>query len=675
MAYILTLKNIVLEDVPESIGVAPQSWTGINIDNSVNRIGQKRKLTITVTSDSNIINTSIYINPGLFMPKAAINSMTGIPPAYYSVTLGNPYSIGIAVPCSYYAPGAPFPNQGKINAVFVRPLGPVAGKFDFEILIYFQQGYDVEGFINPNLDDNHSRFLKDRRSATSELSITGPSVYNDTSIDLRCYVYVQHVSASGHFGQIDINPKYGYKAGFYNKGTHGTAPYFTNPVFENKINSVLSSSFSTMIDADYTFYVNSPAIPVALVAKMIRTDKFDKTVEQEANYELDVADIRPAGSSTVKFKTPFTGPTLVAGSQYKWTFKIDKTALSLGQKYRIIFIVYYQSGPTHEVTSFISPEYDVTADVPYNGGAFTFNGKLGDLKTQYAGNDLTATIEERMFSRLIIDYSANAWKNDVFNRLGIVTTNDIRRYLTRIEFTIKSPFAIPPGWTGEFGEVYDYRDCQKTGATSYATKTGITPDFSTPDQLILFAEWRNRFEAAIANFASMVNGALTYPGGSSQYWGGLNLRVEWKLSFYYDDYITPFTDEIYFTQKLFVKDYVSDTVLKISAQNPPFDTKDFWCPGEDFCLQGEIVDPIVIDPALVYKLITNIDDVPGGITTILESEQWGTSPYISAQTNALIYAQETNFEDTVPLKALFCIDEEQLIVGNDYKVSVIAKQS
>lgn len=674
MAYLLTLKSVYLEDVPETVGVVTPSWTDANIGNSINRIGQKKKLVLTVSSTGNITNTSIYINPGLFMPQNAPNPMAGIPNAYYLITYGATYTVGIASLCSYSAPGAPFPNPGKVNAVFVRPLGLVAGKYDFEVWIYYQQGYDCEGFINPNLDDNHSRFLKDRRSATSELSITGPSVYNDTNIDLRCYIYLQNIYASGNFGQLDVNPKYGYKAGFYNKGTHGAAPYFTNPVFECKLGSVTSTSFSTKVDASYTFYVDSPAVPVALVAKMIRTDKFDQTVEQEANYELDVADIRPAGSSTVKFKTPYAGPTLVVGTTYKWTFKIEKSALNLGEKFRIIFIVYYQLGATLEVNSFISPEYDVTADVPYDGGAFTFDGRIGDINKQFIGNELTATIEERMFSKLTIDYPADAWKNDVFNRLGIVTTNDIRRYLTGIGFTIKSPFTIPTGYSNEFGEIYDLRDAQKTGPTSYTPKSGITIDFSVADKLILTAEWRNRFESAIANVASVINGATVYPGTSNQYWGGLNLLIEWKLSFFYDDYITPFNDDIIFTQKLFVRDYQPDTILKITAQNPPFDSKEFWCPGENMCLQGEIVDVVVINPALGYKLITNIDYDPGDIITIQESENW-VSTFLPQQTTALIYAQEANFEDTVPLKGLFCIDEENLLIGNDYKISVIAKRS
>jgi hypothetical protein len=638
-------------------------------------IGEKKLLKLTVDSDKNIKNSNIYINPGLFLPNSYVNSIVGKGDSYWAVTLGSSISLGLNLACNYQSPSTPLPLPGKINAVFVQPIT----NFQFIVWIYFIHSYDVLDYTTPQFDVNKDRLLVEKRQGATE-DATATSIYSSVNNDIRTYIFMEDTGAPGNFGSLEWNPQYGYGAGFYNKGKYGVAPYFTNPQFLLTRNGVTVNGFSFIQDTDVEFRCDSPIATPALVVKCIRTDTNDQTVQWETNYELDVAEITGVGVSTVKFKTPYTGPTLVAGTTYKWTFKIDKTTLVSGYKYRLIAIVYYNNPPTNnEVTSFLSDEFDTNADVPYFGSWTDISGKIGDNKLLYTGNDLTATIEERMISELSIDISANSFAADILNRLGIVVPNDIRRYLTEVNFTIKEEYYLS-GYPGIFQEFYDIRVSKKVNPTTYESGKGITLDFySTPNIIKLTAQWRNRYEANVTNISSVANGVPTSTPQSTQYWGAKNLLVEWKLQLDYDDYITPFTDIIVFTQKLFVKDYQPDTILKITAQNPPFDTKLFWCPGEDMCLQGEIADPIVIDPALGYYLITNIDPAPGSISTILEAEAW--NPALLGQlTTPFIYAQEQFFEQTTPLKALFCIDETALTAdsetstGNEYKVSVIAKK-
>lgn len=670
MPYTLSISAEKIETL-ELPGLAV-SWTDSSIANSVNRIGEFKVYTVTVDSDISIANTKIHIQPALFAPKTKPNLTSGIPPYYYFCQTPASITPGATIICSYNGGALPNALTGQIQYVWVKTVSST----QIQVIIAWYMGVDKEGYLDPTLYNNHDYFLKNRRLNPTELDTTGNSVYDSTSIDIRAYVYVENAAAPGLYGNLDINQQRGFKGGFYNKGTHGVAPYFTTPAWVTKINSIAGTSFSTALDTDIEFSCVCPsALNTTLVIHLIRTNSYDNTVHFQTNYGMDTKYIDSLEADSTKIIGAFTGPTLVSGSTYKWTFKIDKDNITIGEAYRMIAIVRYNNFPTnYEVTSFISDEYTVTADVPYNGGGLTFTGRIGDIKTQYSGNELTSTIEERMFAKLTIDYAADAWKNHLASRLGLTTTNDLRRYLIGVEFTIKNVFTIPTGYTDYFGEVYDVRVMSKTGPLTYATKTGIDIISASDTELVLRAEWRNRYEDYLANYASLINGIYYFPGSSNQDWGGLNLLAEWKLILFYDDYVTPFTDEIIFTQKFTVKDYVDpSSVMTISAQNSPFDTKEFWCPGEEMCLQGEVIDIATIPNADSYYLITNIEEEPGSITTIEESEQW-TAALLGSLTTPKIYNQEDYFGETTVDKALFCVDEELLEIGKDYKISVIAKK-
>jgi hypothetical protein len=680
MAYVFTITQAELTLVNQYSGIVASYING-NIANAKNRIGERKRLTLSVTSNSNIKFTSFYFNLGLFLPQSYVTAFLGAkPPSYWAYSFGGSYTPAMALLMNYQSPSAGFPEPGRNEIAYIIPLTD----FTFQILIDFEQTYDCLDYITPNQDDNHSRYLKDTRINPIELDESLTTVYNSTTIDIRAYIYAQNTIAPGSFGFIEWNPSYGYKAGFYNKNTHGAAPYFSNPVWILERNAVTVTAFSNIQDTIVKFECDCPVPPSAMVLKIFRADKTDQTVNFITNYDLEVSEIVTGGPTVGKIKNPFVGPTFVAGTTYRWTFNIDKNLVNTGELYRMIAIVYYNNFPVnYEVNSFISDQTEVNADAPYYGAGLTFSGFMGDLLYQYTGNFLTSTIEERMFATCKFSFPANQWANDILTRLGITTTNDPKRYLTTIEFFIKSPDTFITGFTQPFGEIYDYRILNRStrgGGIRYVG-SGITLDETVPDEILMKAEWRNRYESDQLNYASLVNGVLYYPGSSNQNWATStllyppHLEVVWKLTFYYDDYIVPFTDYIVFTQKLVVKDYVADTILKVSAQNPPFDTKDFWCNGEDMCLQGEIVDNVTINPADNYFLITNIDPGSGNIATIEEAEVFTPyQPTFSQLVTPKIYDQDMVYGTPTPLMGKFCVDETLLALG-DYKISVIAKKS
>ena len=69
MAYTLTLKSLEVITLPEhSVAVPTPSWVDAAITNSKNRMAEKKRIDIVVSSDINITNTTIYIDPALFVP-------------------------------------------------------------------------------------------------------------------------------------------------------------------------------------------------------------------------------------------------------------------------------------------------------------------------------------------------------------------------------------------------------------------------------------------------------------------------------------------------------------------------------------------------------------------------------------------------------------------------------
>lgn len=664
MPIVLTLTNTELTPVnPVPSGAAFVQYTTSAITNSKNRIGELKRIRLSFTSSVSIIGYKFYLNPGLFVNKFAPVPFVGAGTRFYYF---QPIGLGLTTG-SYNALGATFPNIDKLTSVYMIVLSTTS----FDIYIEYYQSYDYEGFLEPNIGDNNSHLLKDKKSSTSQLTVSGSSIYNDTNVDLRNYLYVENVSVPTDNATYDINSMYGYKAGFYEKGNTNTAPYFINPqmVLERPTGTSVNT-LSTTQDTNVIFGINSSGgFPVDyMVATIIRTDKTDNTVDFVTNYELQQVLIDPASTPTTKLKS-FIAPIFLFGG-YFCAFQVDKTGLALGEKYRIIIHSYYNDFPTaYEVDAYISDELEVVADVPYTGNGFDVTSRLRDVFHQYVNNNLLSTIEERLRSQIVLDfmddYSINTYFRDIYNRLGLTIT-DVSRYLTQITFTIYDITST----TGQ-KHVVDQRTVYKTAPMSYPSRgAGINVVFNSGN-ITLYADWRNRYESNQLNIMTYDTTTGAAIGQlSNQYWGGRTFIIEWDLSFYYDDYVTPFTDHIVIVQQTQVRDYVS--CLSIHAQNAPDEDNEFWCPEDTMCLRAEFLCLGGGVSTAGYQLMTTIEPDPGSITTIQENESF-VPLILPQQTTPLILSQENFFDTTLLNNAKFCVDVANLAL-TDYKISAIAKE-
>jgi hypothetical protein len=265
-----------------------------------------------------------------------------------------------------------------------------------------------------------------------------------------------------------------------------------------------------------------------------------------------------------------------------------------------------------------------------------------------------------MKSSIIFDYSYTAFKNDIFNRLGIVLTdNDCRRYLTQIKCEIYE----------ESGSTIQYlkRDiATKLDPVTYSTPSDMTLDF-TGDILTIDYFWRNRYEADQLNIETTVSGVALITPTSNQYWGGRNLKIKTSLSFFYDDYVSPFTDIIEYIQLITVKDY-EYTDLFIQTESEA-EVPAFYCDSDSACLEAVLGLASPED----YKLITTVEPSPGAVGSIEENEEFtGLLPQL---TTTKIFSQETNFSDTEATKGKFCLEPSAFLLSLPYKISAIAKKS
>ena len=624
-----------------------------------NRIGEYKKLTIsfetsaTVASKKILFNPTMFINPSALSPFAPGNiPIEGFTYEVDSMATPGTYTMFLNVSLPYF--------QGVLRNYICEV--EIVSTTVFIITLKYFQVYDLKSYLNSSLEDNKSKLLKDFSADPNNLVVTGSNIYNTSGLCPVSYTIVFDTTDPGTYGSAYVNFN-GYQAGFYSKNELNTAPFFTNPVFGiyDTLNA-LKTELSVSYDSKISFKIDTGGSSVdSAFFWLIRTDTNDNTIDFFDNYEASFAKVVTLGSGTIDYriKAPSTAPTLVSGATFESTFKIDKTLLTVGEKYRIIGIVYLEEYGVYNVNSFISDE--ITVGVPsFDGTGYSFEGRLSDYINEYLGNELTCTIEERMKSSIIFDYSYEAFKSDMLNRLGIVlTNNDIRRYLTTITCEIYE----------ESGTTIQYlkRDvANKVDPVTYSAPSDITLDFSG-DILTIDYFWRNRYEANQLNVETTVSGVPLGTPTSNQYWGGRNLKIKTQLEFYYDDYSIPFSDIIEYIQLITVKDYeFSDLFIQTeSEQSVP----GYYCTDENPCLEAVLGLASPSD----YKLITTVEPSPGAVGSIEENEIFvGILPQL---TSAKIASQENNYSDTEATKGKFCLEASAFLLSLPYKISALAKKT
>jgi len=609
-------------------------------------------------------NWWLYVGIG---KQGVIASTTSKIPIYHSCSIIGAFTAGTYPMAMTVPPGV---NQNLNNNCEASLI--VLTSTTFKIVVDFWLIYDETTYQNAAYQNNHNKLLMDMKTATSELTIgTVNNYFNSLASNLTMNLLIEkpnQIHAPSTYLYTDYaSPIFSaqWGVGFYNRNKVNDTPYFSNPVWELTRSAATVTNLSATTNTDVIFKINSATVPTKVLAWIIRTDKNDNNVTMFDNYEANFCDILTGDPSigVDKIIGPIIDIVLDSGSTYKVGFSLDGSKLTNLGKYRLIAVVYDKTNT--QTNSFISEEYTVDESPCFDGNGFDAIASLDDYNRQFLGNNLECAIEERMRSKIKLYYPFNKWKNDIFNRLGLTVGNDIRRYLTQVIVTIYDT-SFNPSY-GIIQNVYDYKSSVKYGLNSYTAQDGLTMNFGSTWSEFVY-EWRNRFENNIDCIGTLINGIPVLPVQAKQYWGGKTLIVSWRLFFTYDDYNSPFTDEVVFNQQIRVKDYSGLTIGHLNSGRSEYDSVVDFCQGEEPCF-GSIINGALTD----RKLIVNITPKDGNINTLNEAESWSGNQLEQLTTDEVTNEDEDYITESSNKVAQFCVDTSKLSV-NSYQVSALAKK-
>ena len=632
--------------------IYPGDWTQ-------NRIGEYKKIELECSSTQDLADSIIYFNPALYI-GGGVNMFTSgaIPNEGYSYVVDSAATMGS------------YPMTLEVNTPFNSDLIKnweatieIGYGNDFKIIFKYYQNEDRSGFLSSISQYNHDKLLKDKIASVPELTVAGNSVYTNQEYIPRFYICQVDIANPSLISFVQNNFAF-YKAGFYNKNEHETAPSFYDPIWSLSDTDGSRTDFGILIDTKVDFSIQVPAPPagdLVWLSWLIRTDTLDNSVSFEDNYEASFAKIiDEVGTTTLDNK--LRGPAIKladnGGGLWAGYFHVNKSELNLGATYRLISVIYDLEGGY--VNSFISDEI-VTAVPSFDGVGYTFNARLRDYFNDWYGNDLICVVEERLASIIDINYDYFGFSDDILTRLGLVVPNDIRRYLTEIKVEIFEQPSV------QLRNYFERAIAYKTSPTTYSTPSGMTLDFTTGNLQIRY-DWRNRYESWVPNIESTFNGVII-PPTTDQNWATKTLYVKTSLKLFYDDYSAPFTDEVVFTQTIRPKDYISGTfdILVSGSQAKPALT-DYYCSDEEVCLDARLTT----GSYALFRLLTTIEQEPGNIASIEEEESLsGVLPQLDT---LKFINQESAFGETVANRAKFCIEPTELVYNKFYKVCAIAKK-
>jgi len=642
-------------------------------DTIVNTIGERKryiwKLSVTAF-DLETVN--LWVKVAIFN-QGILNSLTPKVPIDYAIT----FPVGLTPGIYPMALMMPFGANIALNSnadVYLEILTSTT----FNIFADFYQIYDETTYMDQYGQDNHAKMLRDLKSSLVDLYLSPTkSCYNSNvslfSMTARLEKPNVLFPPDTFLYTMNANPAVGstWLAGFYNRNSSDSDPYFHTPIWEFTRSATAVTNLSTYVNTDVLFKITSPTTVTKVLFWIIRTDKFDNNVDMWTNYEANFEDIISSNTNIGldKLTTPVVNISAIGGGVFQVGCSIAADKIVNNAKYRLIAIVYDNDGSNYFANSFISDELIADSNPCFNGDGFSVIGALSDYDRQFDGNDLECAIEERIRSTVRIDFPFNSWKNDIFNRLGLTTTNDIRRYLTKITFDIYDEATVL-GY-GIVKNFYESKTSNKIGVNTFSAQSGMTLNFGTNWAEFTF-DFRNRFEDLIDCIESTINDVPVTPVLSDQYWGGKTLKLRWRLFFTYDDFSNPFTDEIEILQQIRVKDYGD---MRVQHENTDSGRENFdetvnCCHGDEFCMAGILTNPA---DAIPRKLIVNVCPEFGSVTSINEAEAW-IGNQLPQLTTPEISSEDVDYTTIYSEKAArFCIDTSKLSV-NSYKITAFAKK-
>lgn len=594
------------------------------ISDSVNIIGEKKRIEFVYETDyaNPIDGLNFYINLGLFMPVGAINPIVGKGTVFFECAMPSSAVPGI-YPCNLNSTSTLF-NLEVFRNFYVEI--HVFDSNTFSIVAEFYQTYDLLGYMTSSMVlENRTRFLKDKYNSSDENIVSGPSIYNDGSVpyDGRLYIYVENQSDNSINGKTETSFG-GYVAKFYNQASSTVSiesiKYYTIGSIPQEIPQ---PNLNVNTKVEIKLSTSALAFTPKIYVNVFKTNNSNNVLNFIDNYESETSLIDPAAPDQDLVSSPFVAPFDPDGFGINFTasFALQATALDAGDQLAFLFMIYDPTGVDVAGGGIVERAGPAQADIPYNGNGFTPTGTILDYDTEFTGNDVECVVEERMASKLVLDFPSDQWRNDLINRLGIdIGSNNIIEFLDRIKFTIYEETTAIIRWQ-PLATVENYfieRTMLKSNnnINPYTgTTDDFTIDFDTPDQLTLEAFWRNGFEFDDC-IRSIINGVDYGTKLSNQDWAGKTLKVEWELTFYYDTIPVPFIDIIIFGQQIRVNDYSSH--IEIHTRSPSNEGDTTFCDNANihFIAQLDVVD------ADDYKLINNFDVDPGSRVTMEERENW-----------------------------------------------------
>ena len=623
-------------------------------------IGEKKRAIMSFTTGYNMANVNLWIkfalfNQGIFSVSPSIAKS----PMDYAITFPPTITAG-TYPIAFICPSGLNSNvQQNAEANLI-----IVDSTHFRIEFDFYQIYDELSYQNTSIQDNHSKLLKDCSVAPSELVISSNKNCYNSNLSKLCTTF--RFEKGTDFSDISMSSV--WNSSFYNKNPINNSPYFNTPVWTLERTTPVTN-LSTITNTNVKFNINGATAVTKILGWIIRTDNFDNTVFMFDNYEADFKDIISTNPNlNDKIIAPIVDISLLSGSTYEVQYTIDASKLVGGAKYRLIAIVYDNVGL--KSNSFISNEYIVDHVPCFDGAGFNLIGSLSDYDREFTGSDLECVIEERIKSKIYFDYTANQWADDILDRLGITTSNDFRRYLTKVKFDIYDENNVVG--LGVVRNYYISETSNKYGINSYTSVNGMNLDFTNIDEPIFSFDWRNRFENNIDCLLTTIDNVPVTPVQAKQYWGGKTLKVRWQLFFYYDDYATPFEDIIEMFQQIRVLDYGNMKVLHYNVDG----IRSNWnetancCQGDEFCMGGVLDNSL---DAINRRLIVNICPNLASVNNLEEAEAW-VGDKLPQMTTMSITNEDIDYTTIYTKKAArFCIDTSKLSV-NSYKISAMAKK-
>lgn len=643
------------------------------LDGGINAVTEKKLIYAEFEVEENVDNPELqlilpggrlFVSWALFFPRYGVyQPQVPRPSCGFSINIPDTSYDGDRLEMAFFASELQFPKSLKNLKCYFTLLT----ESTFRIELEYYNTFDEDGYMNNEAKSNQWRFLSEHWTVQNTNEVEG-SVY-DVSKDLRLYVHVEQdaVDLPEEFaGPVIESQEFILWQGSLSRFSSQSEFMDENGEALAKISSENDTEIIARI------YTEENTLD-KFYAKLIRI-RDDQSLDFIENYDLQENEIIEGGAIDNVFKGPFTVSRNDYEGYYELSFNIDKDYITEGAVYRIILVGYETGGSAFARTG-ISNTLPVANVAPYCSTScgdeapseLEFTATLLDIDKEFTGNFLTCAIEERMRTKLIVDYSDNKWRDNLDCRRGLnaeesVTSNDIRNYLTNIGMQIYTEYA-DASLGGTVKNVLDEKNIQKIGPNTYSSN-GPSFTFDTVNEIItLYYDFRNRNQSTIPALYTLLNGSGYLPIQDDQYWGGKTIFIRWTLTFYYYNWPVPFIDNLHIIQKMVVKDYSNDVVMSRITPGS------FLCPGQQVCYKGTIAFGTPANYNNVNTLELS-DGNGGGSGNPEEEESWIPSELpISASTK--IIGQDITYAGT---DAQFCTVVNTLLTNQTYKFASMAKK-